>query len=246
MADVLIVDDEAPIREMLSVHVDMARYTFREAENGQDALNLLRERVSDVVVLDLMMPVMDGLETCRQIRANPRTAMAYVIMLTAKDSVDDRVAGLDMGADAYMTKPFEPDELMAQIRVGIRSFWERQSSLTDPLTNLFNGRTFTAFMEMEVSRSERAGTDLSLVFFEVDNLQSINEENGPAEGDRVLRQVGEILTANSRAGDVISHWGNERFAWLLLDLRVLARNRLRQDSMQKRSPGGGPGEHRAQ
>ena len=126
MSDVLIVDDEASIREMLSVHVDMARYSFREAENGQDALELLRERVSDVVVLALMMPVMDGLETCRQIRANPRTAMAYVIMLTAKDSVDERVAGLDMGADAYMTKPFEPDELMAQSP----AIWLRLNPLT--------------------------------------------------------------------------------------------------------------------
>ena len=132
MVDILIVDDEASIREMLTVHFDLAKYTFREADNGEAALAALSDKVADVVVLDLMMPVMDGFEACRQIRANPRMAMTYIVMLTAKDSVEDRVAGLDMGADAYMTKPFEPAELMAQNRVGIRTFWDRQSAIMDP------------------------------------------------------------------------------------------------------------------
>lgn len=215
MVEVLIVDDEAAIREMLSVHFDLAKYTFREAGNGAEALDRLGEHVSDVVVLDLMMPVMDGLETCRRIRENPRTALTYVIMLTAKDSVDDKVAGLDLGADAYMSKPFDPKELMAQVRVGIRTFWERRSTLMDPLTNLFNGRAFNAFLEMEIGRAERYDHDLSLAMLEVANLEQINQEHGQAQGDKVLVQLAEILGADSRRGDLTSHWVGERFAWLL-------------------------------
>jgi two-component system, cell cycle response regulator len=215
VVEVLIVDDEATIREMLSVHFDLAKYKFREAENGEEALALLNEHVSDVVVLDLMMPVMDGLETCRRIRENPRTALSYVILLTAKDSVDDKVAGLDLGADAYLTKPFDPKELVAQVRVGMRTFWERQSTLMDPLTNLFNGRAFNAFLEMEIGRAARYGHELSLAMVNLDSLQQINEDHGQAEGDKALVQIAELLSTDSRRGDLMSHWVGERFAWLL-------------------------------
>ena len=115
MVEVLIVDDEATIREMLSVHFDLAKYKFREAENGEEALELLNDHVSDVVVLDVMMPVMDGLETCRRIREKPRTALSYVIMLTARAEETDKVVGLSMGADDYLTKPFSRRELEARI-----------------------------------------------------------------------------------------------------------------------------------
>lgn len=215
MVEVLIVDDEASIRELLSVHFDLAKYTFREAGNGEEALDRLNEHVSDVVVLDLMMPVMDGLETCRRIRENPRTALTYVIMLTAKDSVDDRVTGLDMGADAYISKPFEPRELMAQVLVGIRAFWERQSTLMDPLTNLFNGRAFNAFLDMEIERAVRHEHPLSLALARIGNLTEINEKHGQVAGDRVLAKLAEQLSADSRRGDLVSHWGSGRFAWLM-------------------------------
>ena len=231
MVEVLIVDDEATIREMLSVHFDLAKYTFREAGNGEEALDLLDDHVSDVVVLDVMMPVMDGLETCRRIRENPRTALAYVIMLTAKDSVDDKVAGLDMGADAYLSKPFDPKELMAQVRVGIRTFWDRQSTLMDPLTNLFNGRSFNAFLEMEIGRAARYGHPLSLVLLELNDFRSINDSLGHAVGDRILVQIAELLGTGSRRGDLTSHWVGERFAWLLpesgIDAVAIAKNRLK-------------------
>ena len=215
MVEVLIVDDEVTIREMLSVHFDLAKYTFREAGNGEEALERLNDHVSDVVVLDVMMPVMDGLETCRRIRENPRTALSYVIMLTAKDSVDDKVAGLDLGADAYLAKPFDPKELMAQVRVGIRTFWDRQNTLMDPLTNLFNGRSFNAFLEMEIGRAARYGHPLSLVLLELDEFRALNDSLGNAVGDRILVQVAELLAGSSRRGDLTSHWVGERFAWLL-------------------------------
>ena len=215
MVEVLVVDDEASIREMLSVHFDLAKYTFREAGNGEEALEQLYEHVSNMVVLDLMMPVMDGLETCRRIRENPRTALTYVIMLTAKDSVDDKVAGLDLGADAYLTIPFDPKELMAQVRVGIRTFWERQSALMDPLTNLFNGRAFNAFLEMEVGRAARYGHELSLAMIEIANLDNINNEHGRVTGDKTLMQLANMLSSDNRRGDLMSHWVGPRFSWLL-------------------------------
>ena len=230
MVEVLIVDDEVTIREMLSVHFDLAKYTFREAGNGEEALERLNDHVSDVVVLDVMMPVMDGLETCRRIRENPRTALSYVIMLTAKDSVDDKVAGLDLGADAYLSKPFDPKELMAQVRVGIRTFWDRQNALMDPLTNLFNGRSFNAFLEMEIGRAARYGHSLSLVLLELDEYRQVNETMGHAAGDRILVQVAELLAASSRRGDLTSHWVGEWFAWLLpesdIDAVSTAKDRL--------------------
>ena len=117
MAQILVVDDDTEILEMLQRGFQFEGYDVMTAANGQDALTIFREKAPDLVVLDVMMPGMDGLEVAREIRTMRDTP---VLMLTAKDQVADRIAGLDSGADDYIVKPFAFDELLARVRANLR------------------------------------------------------------------------------------------------------------------------------
>ena len=121
MADkILVVEDEADIRKLISYHLDQERFYVLEAENGEDALELAHRETPRLIILDLMLPNLSGLEVCRLIRQNPDTAQTPILMLTAKAGEADRVAGLELGADDYVTKPFSPRELVARVKAVLR------------------------------------------------------------------------------------------------------------------------------
>jgi phosphate regulon transcriptional regulator PhoB len=118
--DVLVVEDEPDIRTLIVHHLTRDGFRCRTAGTGPEALARVRAAPPDLVVLDLMLPQMDGLEVCRRLRADPATAMVPIIMLTAKADEVDRVVGLEMGADDYIAKPFSPKELVARVRAVLR------------------------------------------------------------------------------------------------------------------------------
>ncbi|HEX2441021.1 MAG TPA: response regulator transcription factor [Methylomirabilota bacterium] len=119
-ADVLVVEDEPDIRNLVVHHLTREGFRCRVAASGAEALARVRTATPDLVVLDLMLPEMDGLEVCRRLRADPATATIPIIMLTAKADEVDRVVGLEMGADDYVAKPFSPKELVARVRAVLR------------------------------------------------------------------------------------------------------------------------------
>jgi phosphate regulon transcriptional regulator PhoB len=118
--EVLVVDDEADIRGLVALHLEREGFQCRAATNGVDALREVRHRRPDLVILDLMLPGLDGLEVCRRLRADPGTVGVPIIMLTAKAEEVDRVVGLEIGADDYVVKPFSPKELVARVRAVLR------------------------------------------------------------------------------------------------------------------------------
>jgi phosphate regulon transcriptional regulator PhoB len=117
---VLVVEDEPDIRDLLAFHLERDGYQVTRATTGPDALRQLRAAPPDLVILDLMLPELDGLEVCRRLRADPATATLPVIMLTAKGDEVDRVVGLELGADDYVVKPFSPKEMLARVRAVLR------------------------------------------------------------------------------------------------------------------------------
>ncbi|TFG63223.1 MAG: response regulator [Nitrospirales bacterium] len=119
-ATVLIVDDEKDLVDLVRYHLEKDGLKCLEARDGETALQLARERTPDLIVLDLMLPGVDGLEVCRKLRKDPKTASVAVIMLTAKAEEVDRIVGLEMGADDYMVKPFSPRELVARVKAVLR------------------------------------------------------------------------------------------------------------------------------
>jgi len=119
-ATVLIVDDEKDLVELVRYHLEKDGLTCLEARDGETALQLARDRIPALIVLDLMLPGVDGLEVCRKLRKNPKTAGIAIIMLTAKTDEVDRIVGLEMGADDYIVKPFSPRELVARVKAVLR------------------------------------------------------------------------------------------------------------------------------
>jgi len=119
-AEILVVEDEADIRGLVSLHLERAGFRVRAAATGAEALRAVRARRPDLVVLDLMLPEVDGLEVCRRLRADRATAGLPILMLTAKADEVDRVVGLEVGADDYVVKPFSPRELVARVRAVLR------------------------------------------------------------------------------------------------------------------------------
>ncbi len=120
MATILVVDDEEPIQELLRFNLEKEGYRVSVAKDGQEALKHVENDQPDLIVLDLMLPGMDGLEVCRKLRSNPKFQQIPIIMLTAKGEEIDKVLGLEIGADDYMTKPFSPRELLARIKARLR------------------------------------------------------------------------------------------------------------------------------
>lgn len=128
MATILVVDDEEPIQELLRFNLEKEGYLVRVAKDGREALNHVVNDQPDLIVLDLMLPGMDGLEVCRKLRSNPKFQQIPIIMLTAKGEEIDKVLGLELGADDYMTKPFSPRELLARIKARLRRLNTQEES----------------------------------------------------------------------------------------------------------------------
>ncbi len=117
---ILVVEDETPLITLLRYNLEREGYAVLEAQDGDEALNLVREHRPDLVLLDWMLPLMSGIEVCRQLRRNPETRAIPIVMLTARGEEGDKLRGLDSGADDYVPKPFSPSELIARIRAVLR------------------------------------------------------------------------------------------------------------------------------
>jgi DNA-binding response OmpR family regulator len=171
--DVLVVEDEPDIRDLIVLHLAREGFRCRTAAGGVEALQRIRASAPDLVVLDLMLPELDGLEVCRRLRADPATASIPIIMLTAKTDEIDRVVGLEMGADDYIAKPFSPKELLARVRAVLR-----RTRRTGPTAVIGGGR-----VALDLTRhvATVGGAPVALTPKEFDLLQALLES-----ADRVL------------------------------------------------------------
>jgi len=220
---VLVAEDDPIFRHLLATWLDRWHYRVTAVDNGMDAWNALQQaNAPQLVVLDWMMPGMDGVELCRRIRGNPHGLYRYVLLLTAKHEKQDIIAGLDAGADDYLTKPFDMNELRARVRSGKRIL-ELQDALLrtqealqfeaahDPLTGLWNRGAILDLLQREVQRHQRTGSLLSVVMADVDRFKQINDTHGHLVGDAVLREVARRLTASVRPYDFVGRYGGEEF-----------------------------------
>ncbi len=214
-AKILIADDNVSIQNILRRLLRRHDYWLQVAEDGEVALAKAMEWLPDVILLDIMMPKLDGLEVCRRLKSNPKYQFVYVIMLTARNEAEDEVAGLDTGADEYIAKPFQPETLMARIRKGLRQMAHRMDAAFDPLTGLYNRRSFEAFYHQEVAKCRRYSAPLSLILVDLDHFKNVNDTYGHQVGDRVLAAVAAILREATREADLAARWGGEEMALLL-------------------------------
>jgi DNA-binding response OmpR family regulator len=167
---VLIVEDEPDIRELVVHHLKREGYQVSAASGGEEALRLVQAAPPDLVILDLMMPAMDGLEVCRRLRQNPATASLPIVMLTAKGDEIDRVLGLEIGADDYVVKPFSPKELLARVRAVLRR--SRPAPGAAPL------RLGALVMDLGTHTASVGGLALALTPKEFDLLRALVDARG--------------------------------------------------------------------
>lgn len=230
---ILVADDEPINRSLIQRRLEREGYRVYTAENGREAVEITRETLPDLVILDVMMPEMDGLEACRLIKEDATTHDLPVIFLSARDETDMKVSGLTLGANDYISKPFKAEELLARVSVAIRLKRERdqlrasaeearvsaeiahEQAMTDQLTGLLNRYGLQRALQREQSEARRYHRPLSCLLIDLDNFKTVNDTYGHAAGDTALQQIANILTKAVRGSDMVFRHGGEEFLILL-------------------------------
>lgn len=216
---VLIVDDEKHNRMMLT-ELLKSDYQLILAKNGEQALQRAREHRPDLILLDVLMPDMDGYAVIRALKHDDQTRDIPVIFVTALDSVSDEEKGLDLGAVDYISKPFHPPIVRVRVRNHLQSVQQRrlleQLALLDSLTGIPNRRRFNQVFEQEWRRCLREEAPLSLIVVDVDHFKAFNDSFGHTAGDEVLRRIASALQKSlRRPADFVCRYGGEEFVILL-------------------------------
>jgi diguanylate cyclase (GGDEF)-like protein len=217
-AHVLVADDEEDAREALRL-VLTRDYEVATVCDGEAALDAIRTERPDVVLLDLNMPRLDGLEVLERLRADPSTAEVPVLFVSGHSDDALKVRGLDLGAVDYLQKPFSERELRARVDRTLRLVRSqtalRELAQTDPLTGLSNLRAFRARLDEETKRARRYRTPLTCVMADMDQLKPINDELGHAAGDRAIAAVAAVIREELRETDFGARYGGDEFVVLL-------------------------------
>jgi PleD family two-component response regulator len=201
----LIVDDDPNIFKLLKVNLDNAGYRVLKAADGEEAVAIALKETPDLIILDIMMPKIDGYEVCRKLRENESTYLIPIIVLSAKDKPADKIKGLKLGADDYLTKPFDVEELIA--RIDSRLQRTEQFLSANPLTGL-PGNVSIMYEVMKRLRSKEL---FSFMYLDIDNFKPFNDAYGFRRGDLVIKFVADILLQSAEKGDFIGHVGGDDF-----------------------------------
>jgi PleD family two-component response regulator len=221
----LIVEDDPDIGNMLKIYFSGMGFDVDVSVRGSEALERTKQVLPHLIVLDIMLPDIDGYEVCRSLRTNMRTSHIPVIFLTQKDERSDKLQGLELGADDYITKPFDIEELKLRVQGAIRR--SERESLTDPRSGLPAGR----LIEEQLRRIIRE-KDWALLDARVNHFEPFKDVSGFVAGDDVLRftamMIGEVVDELGTASDFIGHAGGDNFIVITTEAKAEAiKNRLK-------------------
>ncbi|MEQ8174505.1 MAG: diguanylate cyclase [Syntrophomonadaceae bacterium] len=245
MDRILIVDD-VPVNIKLLGELLRDQYEIFVANNGTKAVQLAAEIKPDLILMDVMMPDMDGFTACRLLKGGRQTADIPLIFITARNQSDDIVNGFDAGGQDYIAKPFNPHELYARVRSHIELKKSREAlaeyaarlernnnelnilleklevmASIDPLTGIFNRREAVNRMNEEISRYKRNNKEFCILMVDIDNFKNVNDTYGHEIGDCVIKHVVEVTRTHLRQHDMVSRWGGEEFLILLPETNAL-------------------------
>lgn len=228
-AKILLVEDNKGQADIIRGFLEKNGYQVIWAEDGMSAFKAAKTEELDIILLDRILPDMDGNEVSRWLKLDQHTRSIPIIMLTVKDAVADKVAGLEAGADDYLPKPFSETELNARIYVHLRTKTLQDElkqknrqleemltkveslAIIDSLTGLFNRRRFETVFTSEVKRALRYETPLSCMMIDIDDFKKVNDELGHQNGDTVLREIAHRIQASIREVDTAARWGGDEF-----------------------------------
>lgn len=230
MSHILIVEDDRDIAELVQRYLVRAGHSVDVLGDGSLALPFVASRGPDLVILDLMLPGMDGVEILSKLKEMPLARDVPVVILTAIGDLKTKVKTLYLGADDYLVKPVNSLELLARVRANLRkhecehrlkyqldrAFVE---SVTDPLTGLYNRRYLETMLERELALHRRADRPLCLLMLDVDGFKAINDRHGHAAGDAVLAELAAAFRRELRASDLAVRLGGDEFLVVLPDAK---------------------------
>ena len=230
---ILVVDDHPDNVEIINARLSSRGFEVETASNGQEALDQVQANPPHLILLDVMMPLMDGYEVARRIKTDESLPFIPIILVTARDSTADKVEGLDAGADDYLTKPINFPELEARVRSMLRikrlqdeldqknrelevaNKQLRRLSITDGLTELFNHRHMHELLHDEYERTKRSGEPLAVAMLDLDRFKAVNDTYGHPTGDVILYETAKILKDTAREIDMVGRYGGEEFIAIL-------------------------------
>jgi two-component system cell cycle response regulator len=226
---ILIAEDDPTSRRLLEATLIKWGYEVVVCSDGRQAWEGLRaEGALRFAILDWMMPHMDGVEVCNRVRQERRDDYVYIILLTAKAQKEDLIVGMEAGADDYITKPFNRQELRVRLRAGRRILELQEALMTardrmkdiasrDPLTGLWNRNEIFRILESELARTKREGSQLAVIMADLDHFKQINDTYGHLAGDSVLRATAAKMQEAVRPYDAVSRYGGEEFLIVVWD-----------------------------
>ncbi len=209
---ILVVDDDPLMRRIVAQSLDRANYELLEAESGPSGLETAFKDRPDLIILDVMMPGMDGFEVVHRLRRHPLTQSIPIIMLTALGEMSEKVHGMQLGADDYVTKPFDPRELRARVQAHLKR--SEQYLQTSPLTNLPGNPAIQQVIAARIAARE----PLAVIYLDLSNFKAYNDKYGWLAGDQILKELGEIIIrvvlAQGDKDDFVGHIGGDDFVIL--------------------------------
>lgn len=213
---ILIIEDNRLTLSQLYDYLTSHSYSVIPCRTPSEAITHLEVLIPDLIILDVIMPEMDGYQLCRWVKSQPRLKLVPIVFLTVKNSVTDKVAGFRTGADDYITKPFEIEELLARIEVIIqRAEIFSRLSTRDDLTDAFNRRYFNERLDEEIYRARRTGDPFSIVILDIDGFKETNDSLGHNAGDYSLIQFVRLIKEQLRKNDILARFGGDEFVLLL-------------------------------
>ncbi len=224
--NILIVEDDKDSREILKIYLSKWDYNVFECSNAIEAYEILKKQNIKIALIDWMLPGISGLEICKKIREDFKDDYIYIIIITGKKNKNDVVEALSKGADDYIMKPFNFDELKVRIEAGKRIliYYNKikfkykklnEESKIDKLTGIYNRETILKKFHFEFERHKRSSNEFCIIIGDIDFFKKINDKYGHIIGDVVLKQVGEILKKSLRKYDLVGRYGGEEFLIIL-------------------------------
>ena len=214
---ILVIDDTVSNLDIVSNF--LIDFDVIASDNGMDAIEIVKDEKIDLILLDIMMPDMDGYEVCRVFKSDANTKDIPIIFLTSKSDEDSIEKAYDIGGIDYLTKPFKPKELLAKVKreLYLQELQEELKLLasTDPMTKLYNRRHFTQISESLLELAKRNETQSAVIMLDIDKFKTINDTYGHKIGDKVIISLASSFQEKRRKSDIVCRWGGEEFVILL-------------------------------
>ena len=223
LPSILIAEDNDLDAKIIQKFLQGEPYQIKLAKDGDEAISRAQQEKIDVILLDLLLPRKNGFEVCRTLKKMEHTRNIQIIATTGLSDLDSKLKGIELGVDDYLVKPVNMHVLRTRVSSLVKkkayldklcARYERAlySAITDKLTGLYSRGYFDHFLDLEIKRSSRQNTLLVLLLIDIDNFKQINDTFGHLSGDRILRQLGELLKTNIREIDMVARYGGEEFA----------------------------------